>query len=101
MTAVVNAVAIESFKGANTGAFFEGIHVARFQKFEKIAIRKLQVLHSALSLNDLAVVPGNRLEKLGGNRAGHFSLRINDRWRVCFKWRAPDANNVEITDHYK
>jgi len=63
-------------------------------------MRKLQMLNAATSLNDLRAVPGNRLEQLGGNRAGQHSIRINDQWRVCFKWAKPHAESVDITNHY-
>ena len=58
------------------------------------------MLDGALALDDLRVPPGNRLEKLHGNRLGQYSIRINDQYRVCFKWSAPDAYEVEITDYH-
>jgi toxin HigB-1 len=58
------------------------------------------LLHAAVSLHDLRVPPGNRLEKLRGNRKGQHSIRINDQWRICFAWRDGDAYNVEITDYH-
>lgn len=63
--------------------------------------RKLQILDSAHMLSDLRSPPGNRLEKLKRDRAGQHSIRINDQYRICFKWKDGDAYNVEITDHYK
>lgn len=63
------------------------------------AHRKLLQLHAAARLEDLAVAPGNRLEPLRGDRAGQHSIRINDRWRVCFEWREGHAFNVEIVDY--
>lgn len=65
------------------------------------ARRKLLYLHSAKDLRDLAAPPANRLEALGGNRAGQHSIRINDQWRVCFRWEAGKAHGVEIVDYHK
>lgn len=62
--------------------------------------RKLAMLDGALVLDDLKVPPGNRLEKLHGNRQGQHSIRINDRYRICFVWRGPDAHDVEVTDYH-
>ena len=64
------------------------------------ALRKLLVLDAAEALQDLRIPPGNRLEKLKGNRKGQHSIRINDQWRVCFKWRDGDAYSVEIVDYH-
>lgn len=66
----------------------------------KVANRKLTQLHNAQSLNDLRVPPGNRLEALLGNRAGQHSIRINDQWRVCFRWYEGDAFDVEVVDYH-
>jgi toxin HigB-1 len=66
----------------------------------RTALRKLLMLHAAISLNDLTVPSGNRLEKLQGNRAGQYSIRINEQWRICFEWLGNDAYNVEITDYH-
>jgi len=66
----------------------------------KVANRKLTQLHNAQSLNDLRVPPGNRLEALQGDRAGQHSIRINDQWRVCFRWQEGDAYDVEIVDYH-
>jgi len=62
--------------------------------------RKLAMLDSALTLDDLKIPPGNRLEKLRGNRQGQYSIRINDQYRICFSWQGPDACDVEITDYH-
>lgn len=69
------------------------------RSFAKQAIRRLQQLDSATNLRDLAL-PGNRLEALHGDRQGQYSIRINDRWRVCFYWRQGDAYDVEIVDYH-
>jgi proteic killer suppression protein len=63
-------------------------------------MRKLAILDASESLNDLRSPPGNRLEQLSGDRAGQHSIRINDQWRVCFRWEDGDAEDVEITDYH-
>jgi proteic killer suppression protein len=93
-------VSIRSFGSADTEAFWRGARVARFRSFERVAIRKLQMLDAAAALNALAAVPGNRLERLQGRRQDQHSMRINDQWRLCFRWLQPDAYDVEITNHY-
>lgn len=67
---------------------------------QRMAQRKLAVLDAAESLKDLRVPPGNRLEKLSGDREGQHSIRINDQWRICFRWRDGDALDVEIADYH-
>ena len=67
---------------------------------QRIALRKLAILDAADSLKDLALPPGNRLEKLSGDRAGQHSIRINDQWRICFRWSNGDAHDVEIADYH-
>lgn len=67
---------------------------------QRIARRKLVYLNDAETLQDIRAVPGNRLEELKGNRAGQFSIRINDQWRICFRWVANNARNVEIVDYH-
>ena len=71
----------------------------RFGAFERIARRKLQLLDTATKLDELRVPPGNRLEALRGNRTGQHSIRINDQWRICFRWDG-DAYDVEIVDYH-
>ena len=66
----------------------------------RLGLRKLLVLDAADALEDLRVPPGNRLEKLKGDRSGQYSIRINDQWRICFEWRDGDAYSVEITDYH-
>jgi proteic killer suppression protein len=94
-------MAIRSFADNDTEAFWRGNRVGRFQSFESVATRKIAMLNAAVNLSSLARVPGNRLELLKGDRAGEHSIRINDHWRICFKWRDADAYNVEINNHYK
>lgn len=67
---------------------------------QRIARRKLVYLNDAETLQDIRAVPGNRLEELKGNRAGQFSIRINDQWRICFRWVANNTRNVEIVDYH-
>lgn len=67
---------------------------------QRVALRKLVQLDAATALADLRVPPGNRLERLTGDRAGHYSIRINDQWRVCFRWHQGDAHDVEIVDYH-
>jgi len=92
---------IKSFKDTETERVF---HRQRSRKLppdiQQAALRKLRMLNNAVSLNDLRVPPANRLEKLGGDRLGQHSIRINDQWRVCFKWQDGDAYAVEITDYH-
>ena len=73
--------------------------VRAFRSFSKQALRRLQQLDSATSLGDLKL-PGNHLEKLRGNRLGQHSIRINDQWRICFRWKDGDAYDVEIVDYH-
>jgi proteic killer suppression protein len=93
-------MAIKTFKDSDTESFWRGTRIARFQSFEKVAIRKLQMLHAASALAVMVAVPGNQLEKLSGDREGQRSMRINEKWRLCFRWSQPDAYDVEITNHY-
>jgi proteic killer suppression protein len=69
-------------------------------EIQQIALRKLRMLNNATILDDLRIPPANHLEKLSGNRAGQYSIRINDRWRVCFEWQDGDAYKVEIVDYH-
>lgn len=91
---------IQSFKCANTQALFAGESVSRFVNLRVVAERKLQMLHRAARIDDLRVPPQNRLEKLKGNRKGAWSIRINDQWRVCFRFEDGNAFDVEIVDYH-
>jgi proteic killer suppression protein len=91
---------IASLKDADTEALAEGCRIRRFASFESVARRKLRQLEIAGRLEDLRVPPGNRLEALKGSRAGHYSIRINDQYRVCFRWLGDSAEDVEITDYH-
>lgn len=91
---------IVSFKSAETEALANGRRVKRFANFESIARRKLRQLQIANRLGDLRLPPGNRLEALKGDRAGQHGIRVNDQFRVCFRWTAGGAADVEITDYH-
>jgi proteic killer suppression protein len=67
---------------------------------QQVALRKLRMINNAVTINDLRAPPANRLEKLSGNRAGQWSIRINDQWRVCFRWEDNNAYDVEIADYH-
>ena len=91
---------ITSFNCRDTAKLFAGTRVARFANIESIAMRKLQQLHAAIDLDFLRIPPANRLEALKGDRKGQYSVRINDRWRVCFKFANGNATDVEIVDYH-
>jgi len=91
---------IVSFKDADTEQLAGGRRVQRFVNIEAVARRKLRQLEIAGRLDDLRVPPGNRLEPLKGDRAGLHSIRINDQYRVCFRWTAAGAEDVEIVDYH-
>ena len=91
---------ILSFRCADTRALAAGRSVKRFVAIERAAMRKLRQLQIAGRLEDLRVPPGNRLEALSGDRKGWRSIRINDRWRICFRWRTGGADDVEIVDYH-
>lgn len=91
---------IKTFQCADTEALFHRQRVARFVNIESVARLKLEQLNQAGHLDDLRVPPGNRLEALKGERAGQYSIRINDQFRVCFRWVGADAEAVEIVDYH-
>jgi proteic killer suppression protein len=91
---------IRSFGCTDTERLFRRISVRRFQAIAKSATVRLMLLHNATSLKDLANIRGNRLEMLKGERKGQYSIRINDGWRVCFRWAEPYAHDVEIVDYH-
>jgi proteic killer suppression protein len=93
-------VAIVSFACKDTEALFSTGSTKRFKAFERIAIRKLQQLDSAQTLEFLRSPPGNRLEALKGDRAGLHSIRINEQFRICFAWTDQGPQNVEIVDYH-
>lgn len=91
---------IASFADKRTERLFRLERVREFIAFERVALRKLAMLDAAHRIEDLLVPPGNRLELLKGDRAGQWSIRINDQWRVCFRWEGNDAYDVEICDYH-
>ena len=91
---------IISFSDPDTAALAGGQRIRRFVGFESVARRKLRQLEIAGRLDDLRVPPGNRLEALKGDRAGQHSIRINDRFRICFRWTAAGPEDVEIVDYH-
>ena len=92
---------IRSFKCKETEKVFSRQVSRKLPRdIQQVALRKLRMLNRAMTLQDLRVPPANRLEKLRGDRAGQYSIRINDQWRICFEWREGDAYNVEITDYH-
>jgi len=91
---------IRSFADRATERLARRERVARFVNIERVALRKLEMIRAAKVLDDLRVPPGNRLEALRGDRAGQFSIRINDQFRICFRWENGDAHDVEICDYH-
>lgn len=91
---------IVSFANKETERLASGQRVRGFMSIESIARRKLRQLDIAGRLDDLRVPPGNRLEALKGSRKGQMSIRINDQWRVCFRWTAAGPTDVEIVDYH-
>ena len=91
---------IRSFKDAATARLFADEDVARFRAIERSVRRKLLLLHGAGALSDLRWPPGNRLEALKGDRKGQHSIRINDQFRVCFRWTKDGPEDVEIVDYH-
>ena len=92
---------IRSFANADTERIWRRQRVRRFgPDLQRMANRKLLIIDAAETLNDLRVPPGNRLEQLRGDRAGQYSISINDQWRICFSWTAAGAADVEIIDYH-
>jgi proteic killer suppression protein len=93
---------IQSYRDKRTREFASGLRVREFQAIERQAYRRLAYLNRAVSPNDLMFLPSNRFEALRGDRAGQFSIRINDQWRICFRWSAeePGPTDVEIVDYH-
>jgi proteic killer suppression protein len=92
---------IDSFGDKETERIWDGYVSKKFPStIQQTARRKLVHIHSAISINDLRVPPGNRLEKLSGSLSGFHSIRINDQWRIIFRWSNGNANEVEIVDYH-
>jgi len=93
---------IRSFLGSKTARVFNRVRVSKWSKeVQRQALRKLLLLDAAESVEDLRVPPGNRLERLKGDRSGQYSIRINDQWRICFKWSGGNATDVEIVVYHR
>jgi proteic killer suppression protein len=91
---------IRSFRDTEAEKIFGQQFSKKFQAIEKIALRKLIHINRAITMRDLGSIPGNQLEALKGNRKGQHSIRINDQYRICFRWNEGDAFDVEITDYH-
>ena len=93
---------IKSFATPETEKLFSGRSSRRLPgNLQRRALQKLLSIHAAVAIDELRRIPGNRMEKLKGARAGQYSVRINDQWRVCFVWRGGDAYEVEIVDYHR
>ncbi len=91
---------IVSFADVEAKKIFDGAHSRRYSSIEEVIERKLRMLHRAVVLTDLLNPPGNRLEALKGNRAGQYSIRINQQYRICFRWEDQHVHEVEIVDYH-
>jgi proteic killer suppression protein len=91
---------IKSFAEKRTRALFETGKSRRWNSIARVAVRKLVQIDSATTLDELNVPPGNRLEALKGDRGGQHSIRISDRWRICFRWEGDGVYDVEIVDYH-
>lgn len=91
---------IESFRCKETRQLWDAGKSRRFNSIATVSLRKLAMLDAAESLDDLQIPPANRLEALKGNRKGQYSIRVNDQWRVCFRWENGRILDVEITDYH-
>ncbi|QQP91913.1 type II toxin-antitoxin system RelE/ParE family toxin [Skermanella sp. TT6] len=90
---------IKSFRDKTTEELFRLGSARRFSSISKVALRKLDMINAAIALDDLRSPPGNRLEALKGDRYGQHSIRINEQWRICFRWSGDGADDVEIVDY--
>jgi proteic killer suppression protein len=92
---------IVSFRDVETATVWQGLRSRRLPAdIQATALRKLRLVNAAQRIEDLRVPPGNRLEPLRGDRAGQWSIRINDQWRICFRWQDAGAEDVEIVDYH-
>ena len=91
---------IRTFRCPDAERLFRREPVRRFKAIERQALRKLDMLDAAPDLRTLSTLPGNRLERLKGDRDGQYSIRINDQWRICFMWREGHVYEVEIVDYH-
>lgn len=93
-------MAIKSFRDKDAQALFQGGNPKRLRSFGRVAQRKLLQLEAAVGIESLKVPPGNHLEKLVGDRDGQYSIRVNDKWRVCFRWTEDGPEDVEIVNYH-
>ena len=92
---------IKSFKDAEAEKIYRRQPSRKLpHDIQQVILRELRMLNNAVSLNDLRIPPANRLEKLAGSRAGQFSIRINDQWRICFEWQEGNVYQIEIVDYH-
>ena len=91
---------ISSFKDKDTQELYENGTSRRFSSIVRVALRKLDMIAAATQVETLRVPPGNRLEALAGDRNGQWSIRVNDQWRICFRWNGGNAEDVEIVDYH-
>ena len=92
---------IRSFRSKDTEGLWNRRRIKRLgPELSRLAYNKLVLINAAESINDLRVPPGNSLEKLGGDRAGQYSVRVNNQWRICFTWSTNGASNVELVDYH-
>lgn len=92
---------IRSFRDNDTEAIWRRNYIKKLSpELSRLAYNKLVLINAAASINDLRVPPGNRLEKLVGTRAGQYSIRVNNQWRICFTWSSSGAGNVELVDYH-
>lgn len=92
---------LQSFADKDTERVWSRERLRKFQPdLQRVALRKLAILDAAESLSDLRIPPGNRLEKLSGNRSGQHSIRVNDQWRICFRWTKAGPEEISITDYH-
>ena len=95
-------VVIRCFSDSKTANVFNRVRVSKWSKnVQRQALRKLLLIDAAETVEDLRIPPGNRLERLKGDRAGQYSIRINDQWRICFSWSNGNASDVEIVDYHR
>jgi len=92
---------IKSFKDVETERIFRRLRSRKLPPdIQQVALRKLRMLDNAMTINDVRILPANRLERLSEDREGQHSIRINDQWRICFVWNEGNAYQVEITDYH-
>lgn len=95
-----DASMIRSFGDKKTEALASAQRIKEYVSFERVALRKIRQLQISDSLNDLRIPPGNRLEALSGDRKGQYSIRINEQYRICFRWTDAGAEDVSIVDYH-